>query len=489
MNHQCTQLGRNSPYKDFVYINLDTSSPQTTDKDWAEALSRNEYVDTIQIVLPRTDAKPEYTTLLKVISSHKILEKVILYQYFAHSYSEQRKSAQLLAPYLQAIQLNPAVCTVSVNLVQFTAATFAQFLNNAPMSLTRLELFGHYAKVTKEGVSDLAASIQQNTNLKTILLGKLRDGYMCPILNSLTLNSSVENLILRSPTQRAPTTAQAVKHLLQSTTSISSFTLQNLHDTYEHFLPIAQGLLSSKSVTNLAFDHCFFFGESGIHFKNILQSKNNLHSLSVCSGDIEANILSAENFIHLLGSHSLLESFELRDVNMSTFGFSSPLKFNSLLQAVEKSSQLKTFVIGHISQQNMYEALLSSIPKIQVQTLLFSLESNLSLSPATLLAVMNINSSIVCLEWKQHIRHAHPNNNTVLDYNQEHKLNSYLARNKSLYQWKTSYSNTYSSLPKEVWPKTFTAIQPMGATTIYAVICMLDDAIGPPVNQSKKKEH
>jgi hypothetical protein len=171
---------------------------------------------------------------------------------------------------------------------------------------------------------------------------------------------------------------------------------------------------------------------------------------------------------------------------MSTFGFSSLLKFNSLLQAVEKSSQLKTFVIGHISQQNMYEALLSSIPKIQVQTLLFSLESNLSLSPATLLAVMNINSSIVCLEWKQHICHAHPNNNTVPGC---HKLNSYLARNKSLYQWKTSYSNTYSSLPKEVWPKTFTAIQPMGATTIYAVICMLDDAIGPPVNQSKKKEH
>ena len=260
MNYECSQLALNNPYKDFVEINLDIG-PQTPDKDWAEALSRNEYVDTIRIVLPHFDTIQNNTALLEVISSRTILEKIILYQYFSNESSEQKKSAQLLAPFLQSIQLNSTVNTVVVNLVYFTAGTIAHFLNNGPISLRRFELYGHYAKVTKEGVNDRTASIQQNQIIKTLVLGKLRDGYMCPILNSLALNRTVENLILRSPTLRAPKTAQAIKRLLQLTTTITSFTLVNLRDTHEHFIPIAKGLLKSESITTLVFDHCHFFRE------------------------------------------------------------------------------------------------------------------------------------------------------------------------------------------------------------------------------------
>lgn len=483
MDYECSQLALNSPYKDFVEINLDIG-PQTPDKDWAEALSRNEYVDTIRIVLPRFDAIPNNTALLEVIASRTILEKIILYQHFSNESNQQQKSAQLLAPFLQSIQLNSTVNTVVVNLVYFTAGTIAHFLNNGPISLRRFELYGHYAKVTKEGVNDLTASIQQNQIIKTLVLGKLRDGYMCPILNSLALNRTVENLILRSPTLRAPKTAQAIKLLLQLTTTITSFTLVNLRDAHEHFIPIAKGLLKSESITTLVFDHCHFFRESSVHFLNLLQSKTNLHSLSVYSGSIDTTFFSADNFIHHLGPHSLLESLELRNVPIYNFGFSSLLSFNRLLEATKKSPKLKTFEIGYIYQQDMYEALLSSIPKLQVQTLLFSLESEVNISSVTFLASMNSNPTILCLGWIYNIHRRHPyNNNTVLTNNQQLKLKYYLARNQELYQWKTSYSDTYSSLAKEIWPKLLTTIQPTGPTTMYTVICMLGNAIGPsPVN-------
>jgi hypothetical protein len=126
----------------------------------------------------------------------------------------------------------------------------------------------------------------------------------------------------------------------------------------------------------------------------------------------------------------------------------------------------------------MYEALLSSIPKLQVQTLLFSLESEVNISSVTFLASMNSNPTILCLGWIYNIHRRHPyNNNTVLTNNQQLKLKYYLARNKELYQWKTSYSDTYSSLAKEIWPKLLTTIQPTGPTTMYTVICMLGNAI------------
>jgi hypothetical protein len=89
-----------------------------------------------------------------------------------------------------------------------------------------------------------------------------------------------------------------------------------------------------------------------------------------------------------------------------------------------------------------------------------------------------------CLEWIYNIHRRCPyNNNTVLTNNQVLKLKSYIVRNQELYQWKTSYSDTYSSLAKEIWPKLLTTIQPTGPTTIYTMICMLGNAIGPsPVN-------
>jgi hypothetical protein len=270
-----------SEYHAFINL-IDT---RISGEEWTEAISRNEHVRQITFHFFNERGR-NFDVLLRAISTRDILEDVTLFPIRVEFNSRTRNYPELLTSFLQSIQLNPAIQTVRLMSTEVSGTELARFLD-AATSVTKFEISRCKMKASerKQGMIDLAAAIQRNTNIRNLALKDLEDIYLCPILSSLASNPHVNELEIEMSANQA---SESVKRLLESTSTIELFKLSGLVEDDFHpitlaFRPIAQGLINSESVTDISLDHCNFPDEeSTTLLKRFLQSKSNEFPSCAC---------------------------------------------------------------------------------------------------------------------------------------------------------------------------------------------------------------
>jgi hypothetical protein len=474
-----------------MFMNMRILRNHLSAEEWADVLSPSEHVKTIEFYLCHAESAEtrNVDSLLRIIATRDILEEVKLFG--------PTRRPELIDRFLLSIQLNPAIHTVRLFYVEVSGTALAGFLD-AATSVTTFELHdcSMDAAEREQGVIDLAASMQRNTRVRKLSLCYLDDVYLCPILSGLATNSHVKELEFRrdDPSREA---SEAVKRLLESTATIDSFILTSLIGSEDNFHPIAQGLINSESVTDVCFDECNFRGDGSTRLlKGILQSKPNIRSLYVRLCPISRGEMSADNIINLLQTDASFRSLELIRVNLRHFGFPSSVEFKALLEAVG-TRELERFSIGRIVEQTLCQEFISSIPKMQVRTLQFTLADDMERFKPSILYALKTNASIYNVVgemdegYDDDDEEDDDDDDEIEDYfftnlfNEEdkRKLNYYAARNKGLSQWIASSP----SVPKEAWPRALAAARVTGPGTMYRILKVLSNSVGPVEGMRKRK--
>jgi hypothetical protein len=233
MERNLAKLLGNDPSEVFATIDLNTATT-VSDEQWSEALSRNEHVKWLTFDLGwGADEGLNWDLLLREVETRAILEDVALY----HGRPE------LTTRFLIAIQRNPVIHTVELGVVQFSGTALASFLDEAT-AVTTFEMGACVMEASEQdqGMINLKASIQRNTRIRKLSLG-LRDDLLFPILRSLAFNSSVKELEIYLDDHTSTREAcDTVKYLLESTSSIESFSLDcvslGIAELLEPFKPV-----------------------------------------------------------------------------------------------------------------------------------------------------------------------------------------------------------------------------------------------------------
>ena len=144
---------------------------------------------------------------------------------FVQDVNFPRASADQAFPFLLAIQQNPKVQTVRLDCLQLSGTSFASFLDSAT-SVTALALC-RCGMEAPGGARAIADALQRNTNIETLLLDRLSDIDLHPILNSLASNTGVQELVFRNVNSLGESSL-ALRRLLQTTMTIRQFEFNTL---------------------------------------------------------------------------------------------------------------------------------------------------------------------------------------------------------------------------------------------------------------------
>jgi hypothetical protein len=354
----------------------------TDDYELSEALRANDHVNEIWLDLAGLPYSTciNWNSLLCVLSTRVNFEKVFVYDH--NERLSTKFTPELVTPFLLAIQQNPNIQIVDLWFVRLSGDSMASFIDTAT-SVTDLQIKKCSMEPTG-GALAVAAALQRNTNIQRLKLSELDAADLIPIVSSLAANTGVKALGLAFFRHQIPLNLSlAVKLLLESTTNIQRFHF-NGFGHYESnvdvdtFRPIAQGLIQSRTVTEVKLEGWNFNSQEVVRVLNsILESKSNLQSLDLdtCTVHEDGQEEFRATILRLLQPHSLLRSLDLRQRSgLSRYGFGSVQDFNRLVTAVE-SSPLERFSIGSISKE-IVPALVASIPKMHVLTLELKLDSD-----------------------------------------------------------------------------------------------------------------
>ena len=355
-------LRENDPERTSITIDLHL---EDSDADLARALEQNSFIMRIVLVMSNVQTT-NWRDLLRVIAMRANLETVELADAFI---SDERNAATAFvhSSFLRAIQQNTAIQNVYLVCVRLPIDV-STFLDTAS-SITLLSLWEcDMEPIEREqGTRDLAAALQRNTNIKSIRLGFMVDIYAIPILQSLQANVTLTTLTIVGESFSDGTT-RAIQQLLESTTSIEHFDVWGPDFSGDQFRPVSQGIMSSRSLSELKLSNCRFRDEESTGlFRSILQNKRNLTSLCLIQcqfqgGQVHETVISA-----LSRSDSPLRSFEMEQFDLSNALPNGQFQ-QKLLQAVEKS-KLEHFAIGFIQSTQQLRALADSIPLMRIKEL------------------------------------------------------------------------------------------------------------------------
>jgi hypothetical protein len=164
------------------------------------------------------------------------------------------------------------------------------------------------------------------------------------------------------------------------------------------------------------------------------------------------------------------------------FGFFSSVECKALLEAVEKS-KLESFSIS--ADQDMRHELISSIPKIEVRTLHLDLDLDLEGFKPGLLCAVRANASLYSVAGEKLEDDNEGDYNFTDFFNDEdkRKLSYYAVRNNRL----SKLTASPSSLPREAWPRALTAARATGPITVYRILQVLGNSVGPVEGKRKRK--
>jgi hypothetical protein len=456
------RLRQNDPSKTDVEIFV----RHFIDAELSAALRTNEHVNNIQLNFENLENNTtNWDSLLRVIATREILEKVTLFADSGEDDTEQ------VAPFLLAIQRNSSVQTMELYELRLSGGLMASFIDCAK-SLTTLSITRCHM-VDPGGALAVSDALKRNTNIQRLELNDLRGMYLIPIVNGLTSNTTVKILKLWFGSVLLDESL-AVGSLLESTRTIERLELA-LGDFYDvevdTFCPIAQGLIQSTSITDVSFANCNFDGQEVVLLLNsILESKTNLQSLTLDSCNLHEDgrecIRSA--ILSLLRPNSLLRSLEVISDYLSHCGFGASQDFARLLTAVE-SSPLERFAFGPIHSSKYCLALIASIPRMQVRTLELRLGDDLEDMTRDFIQAVKQNASLRTVAVKY--------DNADWDWLDDAdnlKLLAYLARNEFLPQW----MENPAVVPDAAWSEYLAAVaQTTGPDTIFCILVSLTPSL------------
>jgi hypothetical protein len=464
-------LRRNDPSKTRVAIVLGES---TDEVELAEALQANNHVKEITLSLwGLANNNSNWELLLRVLATRETLERVFLWD--DHG-SAHRNPPERISPFLLAIQQNPRVQTVHLEYLKLYGDSMASFLD-AATSITALKI--HNCDLEAPGGAfAVAAALQRNTNIQWLELYELDDVNLILIVSSLGSNTGVEALNLWLPV-RSRDSSLAVANLLESTGSIQRLELHGPCDL-DTFRPIAQGLIQSRSVTELAFERWDFNGQDEVLILNsILTSKSNLQSLALVNCFVHyGRELFHDAIFNLLQPHSLLRTLELKFDwgGLPSSGYESSEELKILLRAVE-TSPLECFSIGQIQSSGTVLALIASIPRMQVQSLGLCLCAENEDMKRDIIQAVKQNASLRTVVANVYF------NEDWLDNEDKRKLKTYSVRNKFLAEW----IENPNTVPKAAWAEALVMAQTTGPDAVFRVLRVLTPSLGPFVGEQCRK--
>lgn len=361
----------------------------------------------------------------------------------------------------------------------------------------------------------LTAALKRNTSVETFILMNLEDEYLLPILASLGGNSHFSKFIFShtiASDRDHLEASNALGHLLTYATNIREFIMlvdqkqEDPVDLEETFRPIAQGLIDSKSITEITLSRFYDdYPNNGLEkipsiIRSILELKSNLRSFSMqgCQWDPrrEPEPFLA-TFVNLLRPESSLRSLELSASSFRFFNlFSSTMEFETFLRAVE-TSPLEHFNAGfeYSYYGEQYRALIQSIPKMQLRTLHVSIHSfslvltghlknefieavkrNATLQRVGLDSYKN-DCVYDCDVFDEQLVFVLGRRNQ-LDENDHRRLDKIAARNQGLASW----IKAPGSLPTGAWMNALAMVQKAGlsSSTVFSILRQ----ILPPIADS-----
>jgi hypothetical protein len=449
-------LFQNYPERTSIFLRLRFCD----DGKLSSALQSNEHVNVIVLGLENMGDNTDWSLSLDVIATRENLQKVGL--------TDNPISPEQIVPFLLAVQRNPRVQAVRFTRLQLPSNSIASFLDTAT-GLRTLEL-GNSACVmdAPAGARTIAAALQCNTNIQRLVLEELDERLLIPIVSSLCSNTSVRELALHFANPSLAETL-AVGHLLEYTETIQKFEACILGgvdvDTYQ---PIAQGLIRSKSITELKLeDRSYNCANNTLILNKILQSKSNLQSLALTRYSASQGGGGQEEFyaaiFSLLHPHSSLRSFELNH----RYSFQTSQDFGRLCAAIE-TSPLERFSIGTVTSKETCLALIASIPKMQIRTLEFNYHGDLQDMKRGVIQAVKQNASLRTVVAKVGY------GVWPLDNDDREKLTCYSLRNEFLALWIENPNAVF----KAAWPEYLDVAQTTGPDTVFRVLLALVPSLG-----------
>jgi len=447
-------LGENDPARTGITISLRN---EPSDADLAQALQHNPFITAITVNLEGVQTTNlNWGDFLRVIETRGNLVKVTLMDAIHVSPAP----AAFVSAILRAIQQNAAIRSVMmatlclpINLCSFvdTASSMTSFsLCCCVMEPVERE----------QGTRDLAVALQRTTNINTMEIVQLNDIYAIPILQGLRSNISLKNLFIGSVRDFSTATAQAIQQLLESTTSIQTIELSSPSFKVEEFSPVAQGIISSQSLSELKLSCCRLRDEeSAALFRNILQNKRNLTSLCLNCCSFSAGRIYEDMISALLRPNSPLKSFKLQERSL---GEALPNgQFQDLLRAIEKS-KLERFAIGYIQSQQQLRTLTDSIPLMRIKELQVVIADDFveeNIKQLLLQAVKN-NFSLRSVQGDR-------DGESIFDDDDETRLTFLADRNEHLDQW----VDNPESIEQKVWPEALKLAERAGPNSLFQGLC------------------
>jgi len=447
------KLWQNDPERTKIWIHLHC---EPSDADLAHALEQNPFVT--DIILTLHTSQTDWNSFLRVIAMRANLKKVTLQG--AKFGWERNAPAVVVRSLLRAIQQNNHVR--STKLIWLCLPNdISTFINNAS-SIASFSLFECYMDDPAEqqqGASDLVAALQRNTNIETLNLGGLENiSTTIPILESLRSNVSLKNFISSIEITDSDAASRAIQQLLESTTSIQRFELQEADFGGERlFRPIAQGIINSECVSEIKLSECRFEDrESFAQLQGILQNKQNLTTLSLEDCDFVGRQVHRD-IISLLSQPDLpLQCFEFQSYGDLEREFPG-VQFKNLVQAIQNCKLLERFKIGTIRTQQQLQTLTQSIPSMRIRELeVFFwgqiLHENADPRQNMLLAIKN-NFSLRSVK------------GSLFGTAEDKKTLAFCAnRNESLDQW---VNNPEIVKQRKVWPEALNLAQRAGPNALF----------------------
>jgi hypothetical protein len=464
------QLRENRSTRRSIKICLNDAS--LSDHELALALQANEHVRDLHFIIQGT-RRCGWESLLRVIATREILTHVAVWGHVDDDEDPQAQTTRT-NKFLHAIQVNSAIQVVILVDVRVSAASIASFLL-AATSVTELVLLGirMEANERERGARELAAALQCNTHVRTLVLGNVKDVELLPILSGLATNTHIKRLALgcRGHEDISLGASTALKRMLETTATATIFELHlnGYRFKADSFCPIAQGLIDSESITNVIFNNCSFKDEeSALAFENILLYKSNVHALTIRKSNVHGRTLPATLFTNILRPESPLRLLTFKSDLLTDDGFTS------LLSLVEKS-KVEDLDIGEISGQHKFLALIASIPKMRIKALHVGMSRVDARDwSSALVRAVKMNSSL---------RSVVVDEGGGFNENQRRKLNCYFARNEGLSKWTAAPA----TIPKCALPKAIEAARTIGPDAIVGILHTLGSSVGPVEGKRSRK--
>lgn len=396
------------------------------DAEIAEALEHNTVITEIVLNMRRMEDVPtEWQHLCRVLATRPNLYEITLHDSF---YSELRSPVDQIRTFLQAIQLNSAIRSVSLVYLNLSGEAAASLLDAARFITSFRIFYCAFEPVARSlqdsGIQTVAAALQRNVQIQE--LGLCGEHFiLLPILQGLVANKTLQKFSIAwswlTDNPNTAETSHAIQHLLESTTSIQHFSLRGKF-TQRTFRPIAQGLASSRTVIEMSFEGCSFTDSDSMSlFSNLIQSKRALRSLTLSMGIFSFRALEYP----LKSFHALMEAVKRSKLEDFTLTFSE--------EAVSTS---------HV------RILAESIPDMKIRKLKTRIQVE---DDAMLLEGLKRNFSI------------HSWDIAGLDHRLNSRLQFYLDRNRRLAQW----VDNPACVSRHLWPLAMHLAMQAGENTLY----------------------